>query len=453
MPPGRAFLCQILGMIIMRVFASWCVIAISLLSPALHAAGDSLANASFIRDSQAEITLKNYWKYLKEDAANPKEVHNAWGQGLALGYQSGYLADTLGVNLDYYSAVKLGASDYFNTRGVLYNNGPGNSKSNAAGFSKVGQRYVKLKGEVSGTALNAQWGWQILRNYGVISTSARLSPTTYLGWSGGVSGAEFAVRGAYVEHAMDRNSPDSLRLQTNDGHYINHLATGELGYENKVFNGQLAYGESQDYLRRQILRMVFKPNEKLSLGSQIYTTQALDNYKVMALNKRNFDRHANHYAFDAKWQAPLWSLKLGIGHTRAPKGEGMLGFYPRHMAKNSRGTFTSMAYAGEDYMRDGETMLAAMAEYRITPEFTAGLATNYGQFSYQGIAVRTGEINAFGRWMPSHPTLKNLTIFAMFGPGWSYKNANKTPVISDGRYQTSHSLAAEFIAEYRFKLF
>ncbi|KNE87913.1 hypothetical protein PSTG_18693, partial [Puccinia striiformis f. sp. tritici PST-78] len=192
---------------------------------------------------------------------------------------------------------------------------------------------------------------------------------------------------------MDRNSPDSLRLQTNDGHYINHLATGELGYENKVFNGQLAYGESQDYLRRQILRMVFKPNEKLSLGSQIYTTQALDNYKVMALNKRNFDRHANHYAFDAKWQAPLWSLKLGIGHTRAPKGEGMLGVYPRHMAKNSRGTFTSMAYAGEDYMRDGETMLAAMAEYRITPEFTAGLATNYGQFSYQGIAVRTGEIN------------------------------------------------------------
>lgn len=436
----------------MRIYTSWCVAAISLLSTAVQAAGENVAYSPFFSDSQAEISLKNYWKYLKEDAANPKEVHNAWGQGLALGYQSGYLADTIGVNLDYYSAVKLGASDYFNTRGVLYNNGPGNSKSNAAGFSKIGQRYVKLKGEVSGAALNAQWGWQILRNYGVISTSTRLSPTTYLGWSGGAAGAGFTLRGAYVEHSMDRNSPDSLRLQTNDGRYINHLASGELGYGNKVFNGQLAYGESQGYLRRQILRIALKPDAELSLGSQIYTTQALADYKTMALSKRNFDHNANHYAFDAKWQEPLWSLKLGIAHTRAPKGEGMLGFYPRHMTKNSRGTFTSMAYAGEDYMRDGETMLAAVVEYRITPEFVAGLTTNYGQFSYQGVAVRTGEINAFGRWAPSHPTLKNLTISAMFGPGWSYKNTHKTPIISDGRYQTSHSLAAEFIAEYRFKL-
>lgn len=63
-----------------------------------------------------------------------------------------------------------------------------------------------------------------------------------------------------------------------------------------------------------------------------------------------------------------------------------------------------MAYAGEDYMRDGETMLATMAEYRITPEFTAGLAGNVGQFSYQGAAVRTGEINVFGRWAPSIPS-------------------------------------------------
>ncbi|TQI78312.1 outer membrane OprD family porin [Serratia fonticola] len=437
----------------MKNSASWYFIVISLLSTGAQAADESFLSSPFFSDSQAELSLKNYWKYLKEDAANPKEVHNAWGQGVALGYQSGYLADIIGVNLDYYSAVKLGASDYFNTRGVLYNNGPGNNKNNAAGYSKIGQRYVKLKGDVGGAALNAQAGWQTLRNYGVISNSTRLSPTTYLGWSGGVAGAGLSLRGAYVERSMDRNSPDSLRLQTNDGRYINHLASGELGYESKTFNGQLAYGESQNYLRRQIVRMGLKANEKLSLGSQIYTTQALDDYKQMALGKRNFDRHANHYAFDAKWQEPLWSLKLGVAHTRAPKGGGELGFYPRHMSKNSRGTFTSMAYAGEDYMRDGETMMAAIAEYRITPEFTAGLTGNVGQFSYQGAAVRTGEINVFGRWVPTHPKLKNLTVFGMAGPGWSYKNVNKTPVLADGHYQTSHSLSAEFIAEYRFKLF
>nr|WP_152562878.1 OprD family outer membrane porin [Serratia sp. Ag2] len=437
----------------MRNSASWCLITLTLFSMTAKATGDDLFSSPFFTDSKAELSLKNYWKYLKEDAANPTTVHNAWGQGVALGYQSGYLADTVGVNIDYYGAVKLGASDYFNSRGVLYNNGPGNSKDNATGFSKFGQRYVKLKGEVVDTALNAQFGWQTLRNYGVISNSTRLSPTTYLGWSGGVAREGVSLRGAYVDRSMERNSPDSLRLQTNDGREINHLATGELGYENNLFNGQLAYGESQNYLRRQILRVALKPNENLSLGSQIYATQALDDYKEMALSRRNFDRNANHYAFDAKWQEKLWSLKLGIAHTRAPKADGELGFYPRHMARNSRGTFTSMAYAGEDYMRDGETMLAYVAEYYITPEFTAGLTGIYSQFGYQSATVRTGEVNVFGRWVPSHPKLKNLTVFAMFGPGWSYKNVNKTPILSQGDYLTSQSLAAEFIAEYRFKLF
>ncbi|MBF1994732.1 outer membrane porin, OprD family [Serratia symbiotica] len=434
----------------MKNSASWGVIAIALLSTTAQSADKSLVDSSFFKDSQAEISLKNYWKYLKDDAdiAKPQEIHSAWGQGLALGYQSGYLADILGVNLDYYSAVKLGASDAFNSRGVLYNNKLNDGKDNAAGFSKIGQRYIKLKGEVGGATLNAQWGWQTLRDYGVISRSTRLSPSSYLGWSGGATRAGLSFRGAYIERSMARNSPESLRLQTNDGRVIGHLATAELGYKNDLFNGQLAYGESQDYLRRQILRLAFSPDEKLTLGSQIYTTQALDGYQAMALSKRHFDRNANHYAFDAKWQEPRWNLKLGIAHTRA----GALGFYPRHMTKDSRGTFTSMANV-EAYMADGETMLGMEAEYRMTPEFTAGLLGTYGQFDYQGARVRLGEINAFGRWTPSHHKLKNLTVLAIVGPGWSYKHQNNTPVIADGRYQTSHSLAAEFIAEYRFKLF
>ncbi len=441
----------------MRIYAARNFIHILLLSFITNAAAEStlsaMAASPFFTDGQAEIALKNYWKYLKEDAANPKAVHNAWGQGIAMGYQSGYLADTIGADIHYYGAVKLAANDNFNSCGVLYSTQSASSKYNAAGYSKFGQRYIKLKGNIGGADLNARVGWQMLRNDGVITTSYRLSPTTYLGWSGGVRHAGFSLHGAYIERSIERNSPNSLRLQTNDGRSIQHLFSGELGYEGNAFTGQLAYGESQNYLRRQILRMAFKPAARLSLGSQIYTTQALAGYKAMALSKRNFDRQANHYALDAKWQAPRWSLKLGVGHTRAPKGGGELGFYPRHMAKNARGTFTSMAFAAEDYMRDGETMLAAQIDYRITPEFTAGILSNYGQFSYQGIAVRTGEVNVFGRWAPSHPTLKNLVVFAIVGPGWSYKNENKTPVITNGHYRTAHTLGAEFIAEYRFKLF
>lgn len=65
--------------------------------------------------------------------------------------------------MSYYSAIKLGASDYFNSRGVLYNNGTGNKKSNAEGYSKFGQRNVKLNYTLSGAQLNARWGWQMLK--------------------------------------------------------------------------------------------------------------------------------------------------------------------------------------------------------------------------------------------------------------------------------------------------
>lgn len=61
----------------------------------------------------------------------------------------------------------------------------------------------------------------------------------------------------------------------------------------------------------------------------------------------------------------------------------------------------------------------------LTPELAIGLAGNIAQFNYKGNHVRTGEINAFSRWVPTHPKLKNLTVWAMFGPGWSLSYERK----------------------------
>ncbi|EMB4079265.1 OprD family outer membrane porin [Klebsiella aerogenes] len=243
------------------------LIACGLVTP-VWAATDAIFDDPFFTDSQLTVSAKNYWKYLKEENANPKHVHNAWGQGFSAEYQSGYFADIIGFDVSYYSAIKLGASDYFNSRGVLYNNG----------------------------------------------------------------------------------------------------------------------------------------------------------------------------------------TEMGIGYTNAKKA-GEVGFYPRHMSKNSRGTFISMAYAGDDYMRDGELVLANITEYRLTPELAIGLAGNIGQFNYKGNHVRTGEINAFSRWVPTQSMFKNFTFWAMFGPGWSYKTQGKTPVLTDGHYTRTNTLSSEVIMEYRFKVF
>ncbi len=70
-----------------------------------------------------------------------------------------------------------------------------------------------------------------------------------------------------------------------------------------------------------------------------------------------------------------------------------------------------MAYAGDDYMRDGELVLANITEYRLTPELAVGPAGNIGQFNYKGNHVRTGEINAFSRWVPTQSMFKKTSPF------------------------------------------
>ena len=69
-------------------------------------------------------------------------------------------------------------------------------------------------------------------------------------------------------------------------------------------------------------------------------------------------------------------------------------------------------------------MLATMTDYQFTPELLAGVAANAGTFRYRGLNVKTGEVNLYGRWTPSSPDLKNLSVWVMFGPGWSYKMLN-----------------------------
>lgn len=412
---------------------------------------DNIAAIPLISDSSLDVSLRNYWKYLKEDAANPKTVHAAWGQGVALDYTSGYFADLIGFNLSYYGAIKLGASDRFDSRGILYNAGHGNTKGDAQGFSKLGQRYVKLKlgnetlkGELHG-------GWEMLPNFGIIGTSWRLSPITYLGWNGVAAFNDTQLRIAWISRSLDRSSPEQTHFKTNDNRNIDHIVTGDITYQHDSLKLQYGAGESDGYLRRQHLFFSDAATPRLSIGSQIYLTQALDAYRAMPAQRRDFDRYARHYALEMTWQENGFRSRWGLGYTRAAK-ENSVGFYPRHMSRLSFGNFISLASAGDDYLRDKELMLATMTDYQFTPELLAGVAANAGTFRYRGLNVKTGEVNLYGRWTPSSPDLKNLSVWVMFGPGWSYKNVKRTPILHRGDYNHSHFLAGEIIIDYRFKL-
>lgn len=412
---------------------------------------ETIAENAFFQDAKVDMSTRNYWKYLKEDESQPKEVHSAWGQNIILDFKSGYLADFIGFDATYTGVIKLGASDYFSTRALLYNDGPGADKNNASGFNKIGQRYVKIKFDLGDVKFNAKGGWQILKNVGTLAASTRLSQNSYLGYSAHVAYDNFSLDAAYVTSSINRDAPDKVHFLTKNNRVIDNIITGGLNYKDKDLSLAYFYGEAEDYVRRHGLEVSYKATDNLILGSQIYGTYALDDYKSMAAGRREFDNHAWHYAFDAKWKEQDWSTKFGIAYTRAEKTDG-LGYYYRHLAKNTRGRFNAMTLAGSDYMRDGELALALATDYKLTPDLTAGLLMNYGQFDYKDNTVRTGEVNIFTRWTPSDQRLKNLSVFAMFGPGWSYKNHQKTPTLFNGETASSHSLAGEIIIEYKFNL-
>ena len=428
------------------------------LQPLLARADDAKARFSpadyaFLHDSQLDLRLRNHWKYLKENEAQPEAVHNAWGQAASLNFRSGYMWNWLGFDATYTRAVRLGASDNFASRGLLYDSGGNRQKADAHGFSKFGQRYLKVKLGDSQAGFEAKAGWQALKNVGVLTTTDRLSRNSYSGYSGALSGQNLRLDWAYVTKALRHDSPHSLELQTQDRRTIAAIYTGALSYKGEQGRLAYAFGEAEAYQRRHVIEASYPLSQHWQLSSQIYGSQGLKNYKNMPASKRVFDDHAWHYVGEARWINPRWTQKWAVAWTSAPK-QNAVGYYARPLTKNSRGRFNSLTSAGKDYTRDKELALVSLTEYEIAKGLFSGIQINYGEFDYLNRRIRSGEVALINRLSEPHPDLKNLSVFTLLGYGWSYKNKNETPIFNaQGKYMRSPSLSAEIAIEYKLNLF
>lgn len=405
------------------------------------------------QDAGLDLKLHNHWKYLKENEAQPTAVHNAWGQAIALDFYSGYLWDRVGFDATYTRAVRLGASDYFSTRGLLYDSGGNMRKEDAHGFSKFGQRYLKLKLGHRTRGLKAKAGWQELKNFGVLTSTDRLSRNSYAGYRGALNWRNTQFDVGFFNKTIRHDSAKTLSLQTQSGRKIDAIYTGALSYKDEHSALVYAFGEAKDYQRRHVIEAAYTLSPYWQFSSQIYGSQGLENYKNMPASKRSFDKHAWHYVGEAKWMQDAWTQRFAVAWTSAPK-KNAVGYYVRPLTKNSRGRFTSLTSAGKDYMRDKELALVSLTQYQISTGVKSGIQLNYGQFHYRNNVVRTGEISLINRFSNWHPSFKNISVLTLFGYGWSYKNSKATPRLdTHGHYIRSDSLSAEIAIEYKFGIF
>ncbi len=437
---------------------SLATVLFALTAPAAHAiqkVSDILPGSvsSFISDSHADISLRNQFKNLNSSDYGDRSVQTAWGQGVTLDYSSGYIADILGVDTSYYSVYKLAASDDFWGRSILYND---NGK--AKGFHKFGQLFAKVKFENDDSYLRLYSGWQQIYKWGAITNSSRAIPSTYQGLRVDSGLGPVTLRGAYVTRYSDRGSPDQIHFETADRKKkISHLYTAELMYRDNGYSALYFIGESHNYQQRHGIELGWQPasladNQVKALG-MLYVNHALKDWRNMSGDYKPFDNNAFHPAFFVEWKQQRWKHKVGASYTKASL-KNHLGYFERHMAKNSRGTFNSMADAwGNDYVGNNEKMLAWTTEYLITPEIKLGLQSAYGWgMKYLGREIQRGEAILFSRWQPAK--VKNLSFQLSGGPSWNYQSKHNKPILTEhGKPKRAQNHSVEFQVDYAFNLF
>lgn len=413
----------------------------------------SRAVSRFFTDSHADISLRNQFKNLNTSDSGERSVQTAWGQGIALDYRSGYLADIFGVDASYYRVLKLAASDDFWGRSILRN-----ENGHAKGFHKFGQLFAKAKREGNNRYLKLYAGWQIIHQWGAITHSSRAIPSTYQGWRMDSGAGPFILRGAWVTRYSDRGSPDRIHFTSADRKTaIGHLATGELIYQQPGYSALYFFGESQQYLQRHGIELGWQPEalaeHQTRVLAMFYYNHALKNWQAMSADYRPFNRDAWHPSAYVEWRQHHWKHKVGASYTQA-KSTGRLGYFERHMAKNSRGRFSSMADAwGNDYVGNNEKMVAWTTEYRVTPQVKLGLQSAFGWgVKYQHHAIRRGEAIFFSKWQPSG--VKKLRFQLSGGPSWNYQSHyNRPDLNSDGTPKRALNHSVEFQVDYAFNLF
>lgn len=404
-------------------------------------------------NNELSLSTRNIAMYLDEDTSN-SESQFAWAQGVAIDYKSGYLADIIGFDATYSSAIKLGANDNFQGRDLLRDN---NGK--AEGFNKVSQIYAKIKLGDDELYANAYGGWKELYKTGSLTVShGRAVVASYQGISGEVGYNGLRLRGVYTDRFSDRDSPEKKRFKTLTGKKIDNIITGDISYswgEKNVVN--LFSGESKDYLRRSGLEFKWltpvSDTSKIGLSGYFYQNDGLDNWEGMA-----FDDKANHYNLNLDYMVGSWALSGSYAYTEAELDNG-LGMFFWDMGKNTDGNFNSKADGtGTDFNKDGETMIAFQAMYNMAnagvPGLMLGARATYGfGMKYQGADIDEAELNLLMMYQFQDKALKGLSMMAGVGPGYSYvADGVRNPIVENGDWEKRSILGGVFVIDYKFDL-
>jgi len=422
-----------------------------LLAPLAHA--ENGETSGLFEDSKMTLSTRNIAMYLDVDTNDDKDQF-AWAQGVAIDYQSGYLADLIGFDATYEGAIKLDANDHFQGRNLLRDN-----NGDAEGFNKMSQMYLKAKLGDDEAYARVYLGWKQLHKLGAITISrSRAVTSSYQSISGEAGYQGLRLRGAYTDRFSDRDTPLKERFATLGGEKIDDIITGDVTYQWGKKNSVLVFsGQSRDYLRRSGLEFKWNTavneNEKIKLSGYYYLNQGLDKWEGIP-----FDDSASHYNLNLDYLFGGWTLGGSYAYTDAKRSNG-LGIFYWDLGKNTDGNFNSRADGtGIDFNKDGEQMVAFQAMYNMgksgVPGLMIGARATYGfGMQYQGLDLDEASLDMLAMYRFQAPALKGLSMMLGVGPGYSYAmDGGMNPVIENGDWKKAPTIGATFMLDYKFNL-
>ena len=278
-------------------------------------------------------------KQIKNSTSDTKQL----GLGIEANFQSGWLNDTVGLDLSAYTGQRLdgfGIEQQGTGSGMFIREGS-RGIYNYKGYGKIGQAFVKVKWENPGIdgSGNLRIGRQLLYKGLMGSSNSRLTPLT---WNAAV--ADYNVYGTeiYGAYANGISQKNSSNFEAFSGSYggnskIKYIYT--YGIKRQPVKGlgfEAALGEGQGYLRQWMGRLnyTFDINRGIEVyaDAQYYQSKTLDeenipNGRYKKTTHKDWDFNNRPFDLDAKAELINLNFMLSKGdlsgwvswqHTKAP---------------------------------------------------------------------------------------------------------------------------------------
>jgi hypothetical protein len=193
------------------------------------------------------------------------------------------------------------------------------SKRDAKSGTSLYRAHLKIRQAAGDQQFWGKAGYFQPSGPGVIGVNWSIMPGTYRGVETGMDNGPLSIAFAWADQYKSPWFSDTYYFRKNDGETrVDHLwSFGARVRFKPGFSAEVAYGESQNFLRSAHLKLKYNsPDEKIYLSYQLYGMADRD--ESDSPNNQYSGSAAHQHYLAAAWRPAPWILRAEFLHTRAP---------------------------------------------------------------------------------------------------------------------------------------